>query len=191
MVLGSGALAGAALAHVLDYLVVVPDSSRRAAVLAETGHAWDHLVALGCSAATVAIAGSLCLGIRRSLWPGQASPEPDGLLSDVRVVALLQMALFGGMEIIERVLSHASLAGLVLGRPFLVGLALQVLVAWVVVAVLRTSEAAGRRLFAIRRRRARSCSQRWELWLSVVVSAAVPARRGGRSPPPARLTPVL
>lgn len=144
--LGFGAVAGVALAHVVGYVVVVPGRVRRAELLAETGHGWHHIAALGGLAGALAITGAFWRGLRQRSAASRRPARSVPLLSDVRSVALVQMALFGAIETAERVLSHESVADLLHSRLLLVGLALQAVVACVVVTVLRAAEHAAARL---------------------------------------------
>jgi hypothetical protein len=103
-------------------------------------------VALAASAGALAAVGALMRGFRRATTSSGMLDVPPPMVGDVAAVAVLQVALFAGMEVAERVLSHVPVHDLLWARLFLVGLALQVLVAWLVVAVLRTTEKMAERL---------------------------------------------
>ena len=146
--LGFGAVAGVALAHVLDYLVVLTAPARRAEILAETGHTWHHVQALGGVAGLLALVGAFWCGLHQRSGSSRRSARPGPLLVDMRSVAILQMVLFGALETAERMLAHEALADLLRSRLFVVGLMLQMVVACVVAAVLRVAEHAAARLSA-------------------------------------------
>ena len=181
--LGLGAVAGVALAHVVGYVIVVPGRIRRAELLAETGHGWHHVAALGGAAGALAVVGAFWCGLHDRSGGNRRQVRWVPLLRDVRSVAILQMALFGAIETVERVLTHEPVADLLHSRLFLVGLALQAVVACVVVTVLRAAEQAAARL-SVGSPPSTCCpSQRLRESPSVLRSVAAPERPDCRGPP--------
>lgn len=130
--------------HLLTYRILFPDAHRHDAVLAESGHAWTALlVPAFLVALVVAIAAGL-LGRRRA---------GDRRVVRFGVLALLQVALFLALEIGERVaggmtfrtLPH-ELAVHHLGSTLAVGVAIQLLAAWLGSALSRAVARVAERL---------------------------------------------
>ncbi len=150
--LAGAAVAGAAVAHTLLYLVKVPDTRARDAVLAATGHAyWSVAVAaaivLGLAAACSIAARQFRHGLHRA---GAARDRVDRLALRL---ALYQSAIFVVQEGVERLAAGGAGGDLVAtSNLLLTGIAVQVLVALAVAAVLaglgRAAEAVGRALRA-------------------------------------------
>jgi hypothetical protein len=150
--LAGAAVAGAAVAHALLYLVKVPDTRARDAVLAATGHAyWSVAVAaaivLGLGAACSIAARRFRHGLDRA--GGRAAPDRVDRLA-LRL-ALYQSAIFVVQEGVERLAAGDAPVDLVATASLLLtGIAVQVLVALAVAAALaglgRAAEAVGRAL---------------------------------------------
>jgi hypothetical protein len=148
------AVAGAAFAHALLYLVKVPDTQARDAVLAATGHAyWSVAVAAAIVLGLVA-AGSTAI---RHFRHGRAQTPvaPDRVDRLALRLAMYQSAIFVVQEGVERLASGGSSGDLAAASGLLLtGIAVQVLVALGVAAVLtglgRAAEAVGRALRAAR-----------------------------------------
>lgn len=154
--LAGAAVAGAAVAHTLLYLVEVPDTRARDAVLAATGHGYW----------SVALAGAIVLGLvaayatavrhfRRGLQRAAAPAAPDRVDTLALRLAIYQSAIFVVQEGVERLAAGGSAGHLAAtSNLLLVGIAAQVLVAFGVAAVLaglgRAAEAVGRALRAAR-----------------------------------------
>lgn len=64
-------------------------------------------------------------------------------------LAPLQVGLFIVMEVVERLVAHAPVAGLAHGQMFTIGLTIQVAVAVAVAAVLRLTEGVAARIAAV------------------------------------------
>ncbi len=124
-------LLGSLAAHSLAYLVVEPLPQARAHLLDETGHGYLDalpLVVGGCLALTVVALVALAARARR----GAASALPTWLL------ALLPPIGFAVQEHVERLVGGTGGSAAVAVEPaFLVGLALQLPLALVVLAVAR------------------------------------------------------
>jgi hypothetical protein len=132
-------LAGFAVAHALDYTLVFPEPAERAAVLARTGHSYlPALGAIGWPLLGLAGAGALAAGLRRR--SGGVSPR-----AAVALLAAAQAAFFVAAEVGERVGAHEPVADLVRTPLLFLGLAAQVVVAALLVMLLATVDAAGRR----------------------------------------------
>jgi len=147
------AVAGAAFAHALLYLVKVPDTQARDAVLAATGHAyWSVAVAAAIVLGLVA-AGSTAI---RHFRHGRAQVPvvPDRVDRLALRLAMYQSAIFVVQEGVERLASGGSSGDLAASGLLLTGIAVQVLVALGLAAVLtglgRAAEAVGRALRAAR-----------------------------------------
>lgn len=139
VVLGA-TLAGFVVAHALDYVVVFPDPAQRAHVLEATGHHYlPSLAGLAWPLLGLALAGALAAGVRGRGRRGVSARAAVALL------ATAQSAFFVVAEIGERVTAHEPVTDLVRTPLLFLGLAAQVVVAALLVAVLVTVDAAGRR----------------------------------------------
>ena len=154
--LAGAAVAGAAVAHTLIYLVKVPDTRARAAVLAATGHGyWSVAVAAAIVFGLVAVAATIARHFRHGTGAAAPPALPDRVDQLGLRLALLQSAIFVVQEGVERLAAGAALGTLAAAPNLLLtGIAVQVLVALGVAAVLaglgRAAEAVGRALRAAR-----------------------------------------
>lgn len=149
--LAAAAVAGATVGHTLGYLAAVPDLPLRAAVLAQTGHAyWSMAVAAAIVFGVLAAVTVAVDHFRRGLRHQRPTPVHQDLGGLGWRLALLQPAIYLVHEVLERLVVGAPLSGLLDHRLLLTGVAVQVLVAVGVAAVLtllgRAAEAAGRAL---------------------------------------------
>jgi hypothetical protein len=120
------AAAGVVVGHWISYQLAVPDTHLRHHVLLASGHGhWLLLVKL---AVAVALAGAVTVVVRFASRTGPAGGA-DGLSWLVGRLALVQAVAFTGMEIVERLGSGAPVAGMFAHHLFLLGLAVQLLVA--------------------------------------------------------------
>jgi hypothetical protein len=154
--LAAAAASGAAAAHTLLYLVAVPDTKARAAVLAESGHGyWSWALAaalvLGVVSAVATVGRHFRRGLRREAaasWSRRAGGDPVGLLA--ARLAALQVGIYLVQELLERLMAGLPLASVAHEQFLLLGLPVQVLVAVAVATVLvvlgRAAEAVGRAL---------------------------------------------
>ena len=133
------ALVGVLAGHGLAYLFVDPHDALRAAHLESTGHGW-----LGLGASATLVLGVMATGafVASRLRPGML----DGALASVRhltlILAVSQVAIFLGIEVVERLFAGAPLTDLV-GSPLgSIGVAVQVAVAIVAARAMRTLERA-------------------------------------------------
>jgi hypothetical protein len=152
--LAGAAVAGAAVAHTLIYLVEVPDTRARAAVLAATGHGyWSVAVAAAIVLGLVAAGATVARHFRHGAGAAVPPVAPDRIDQLGFRLALLQSAIFVVQEAIERLAAGAPLGALAAPSSLLLtGIAVQVLVALGVASVLaglgRAAEAVGRALRA-------------------------------------------
>ncbi len=136
------ALAGVGLAHVLEYLLLVPDHHQRHEVLAGTGHqylpsALGAVSFLACLAAAVVFLAAF----RRGATPGSATTSRHDVM---RVLPCAQALAFLALEVGERLAAGASLGDL--GPVLLLGLPIQVVVGVAAAALLVLLDRAGERL---------------------------------------------
>ena len=145
-------VAGVVLAHALDYAVVFPHAADRARQLDATGHGyWPIAVA----AAFVAGATALAIAVRRGMLGAVGRvADPRPFPQRVAHLAVWQVALFVAVEVAERAAVGVAVAPLVTSPEFLLGLAVQVVVAAVALTLLGAVERAAREI-ARRRRRLR------------------------------------
>jgi hypothetical protein len=130
------ALTGAVVGHVLTYLVAFVTPHSRQAALDETGHSYWNLavaiaIALGVWSASILVIRHFRQGARNE------RSEEAGVFRSASRLALLQVGLFAGLEVGERLASGAPLRGL-LGHDLLpLGLVFQVFVALGLALILR------------------------------------------------------
>ncbi len=142
-------VAGLGLAHVLEYLALVPDARHRAHVLAATGHDYlpSVLSAIGFLA-VVAVATVFLRGFGAGAGVGARRAEPAAGPDWVRLLPVAQVLAFVVVEVAERVAVGASLADL--GPVLVLGLPLQVMAGmaggWVLAAAARAGARLGRAL---------------------------------------------
>ena len=141
------AFAGLLIGHFLAYALVAPDAGVRAAILQATGHAGHAglFVPVGGAALLAAAIGLVVRQVRRDDG-GEGSRFPAARL--VRTLWILQTAAFAALEASERALSGHAVNELLHEPTFLVGLAVQVLIACagaVLVLLLRATVEALRR----------------------------------------------
>jgi hypothetical protein len=186
--LAGAAVAGAVIGHGLAYALAVPETGRRLAVLAGSGHAyWSGAIAAAIVLGLVSLGATLARSFNAGLRPGDRPPgEPLGRLAGR--LALLQVTIYLVQELIERAAAGVPLGGPVNGRLLLTGIAVQLLVAGALALGLawagRVAEVAGR---ALRRRRLRRPDPRPARlrptgWVRPAILLA--AGMGGRAPPP-------
>ena len=195
LVLVLAAVAGVVAAHGLEYTAAHLDPTSRSHHLHVTGPGyWPGAVRLAIAAAVLALGVAAGAGLRRGLdrsgaqggrgvAGGGASGSP---VLRMAPLALVQVALFGGMEVLERVVAGADLGELVRTPWFAAGLALQVLVAAVAVAVLRLIGAGAERLVGrARRPRAPRAAVVRPVGPSAMPGTVIAAATGCRGPPAA------
>jgi hypothetical protein len=103
------AVAGVVAAHALTYVVAVRQPVHRESILIESGHSyWTSAVAI---AIVLGVFGVAALGIRvvRGL---HEQPDPHRWTRVAPILAVVQVLAYFGIEVVERVLSRASVAEL-------------------------------------------------------------------------------
>jgi hypothetical protein len=145
------AVGGVVLAHWLAYVLAIPAGHVRAEVLAASGHSYWVLAIKLAVVLGLAAFGTLFLqhvgGRSRGTEPEE---EPFSLIA--ARLSLLQVAAFTAMEVTERLMVGAPVAHMFHHRIFLMGLALQLIVAgagalllvWFSRTAERVAEALGR-----------------------------------------------
>jgi hypothetical protein len=130
------AAAGVVLGHWLTYFIAIPKPFVRTDVLARSGHGyWLFAVQLAVVLGVVAV-GALVLSQVRSLAEG-LPPEHDRFARSAFRLAALQVAAFTAMEVVERLLAGASVAGMFQHHLFVFGLTIQLFVAVAGALILR------------------------------------------------------
>lgn len=184
-------VAGVVLAHGIDYLLTFRSAAARAQALAQTGHAWwPTAVGAGLGAMFLAVSMATARGAAGAVSRRAVDTVASSFRRELGWMALWQVALFTGVEVVERIAAHRSPAELLHGPLFPLGLALQVLVAALVVAGLRLVTRAGasvavaladmaarRRRQPARRRAFRFPAATW------CVAAGAAGRHPARGPP--------
>jgi len=145
------AVGGVVLAHWLAYVLAVPTAHVRAEVLAASGHSYWVLAIKLAVVLGLAAFGTVFLRHLGGRAGGRESEE--GSFSSIAArLSLLQVLAFTAMEVMERLVVGAPVAHLFHHRIFLMGLALQLIVAsvgallllWFGRAAERVAEALGR-----------------------------------------------
>ena len=125
LLIGGLAATGVVAAHLIAYLVAVPDPHHRAAVLESTGHGnWSLISSLAL--------GALVAGLLRFVVRSFGSDEGSGGLSQGQIalrLASLQVFGFIALEMVERVGSGHLSFGLVVEPAILIGTILQIAIA--------------------------------------------------------------
>lgn len=182
-------VAGVVLAHGLDYVLIIRSPAQRAAELAQTGHGWWPAAVGAAAAATcLAVAMATGRGATGAVFRRAAGSAAATVWRDFGWVALWQSGVFAILEVLERLGAHQSPLELLHGPLFVVGLALQVVVAAGVVAALRGIERAGAAVVGgALSGRARPRRARRRVFGSAtppaVVGGPVPGRHEARGPP--------
>jgi hypothetical protein len=125
------ALAGAVCGHTVAYVVSFPDRIARQSALRVTGHAYWHAAVAAAVLAAVWVALShvgdhMTATRRRRTAPAMSLSR----------LALMQVVLFVGMEVSERLSAHAPLATLLDRRVLVIGVAVQLVTAFVLALAL-------------------------------------------------------
>lgn len=135
-------LTGVVVAHAVAYVLAFSDPRQRAHVLSSTGHGYWSVAAWGAVlAAGVALAAAVVHGAIRASGTSEGRVVP-------RVSTLVgwQVAMFAGVEVLERLAAGAPVSELVHGHEFAIGLGLQVVIAAAVVVALQAVERLGARV---------------------------------------------
>jgi hypothetical protein len=145
------AVGGAVLAHWLAYVLAIPAAHTRAEVLAASGHSyWVMAIKL---AVVLGLAALGALFLRHLGRPPSTWESGQEAFSAIAArLSLLQVTAFIAMEVTERLMVGAPVAHLFHHRLFLMGLALQLIVAsagallllWLSRTAERVAEALGR-----------------------------------------------
>ena len=134
---------GVLLAHWLTYLVDAPDPVARGAALAATGHGYLGAAGELASALLAISIVAVFLGalVDRS---GRSSASLEGYRFAPSArrwlaarLALLQIGVFAGMEVVERLVADAPLSDLARGWILPVGIVVNLIVALIGAALLR------------------------------------------------------
>jgi hypothetical protein len=145
-VAGIGA-AGVVLGHWLAYRVAIPEPVLRGEILAATGHAYWLVAVKAAVILGLAGVGSVLVARLSRELRGNA---PVHLSFDrlALELAAIQAPAFTAMELVERLASHAPLAGMFLHGVFLIGLLFQLAVAAAGAVILQWLERAADRVCA-------------------------------------------
>lgn len=141
---GGIAAAGVVLGHWLSYRLAVPNGALRHHVLAESGHSYWLLAVR--AAILLGLAGAGAVVGRQLLTPGRERQPVDQYVNSALRLGALQLAGFAAMEVAERAVSGAPIAGMFVHHLFVLGLAVQFLVACVGGVVVVALSRAGRRV---------------------------------------------
>ena len=175
------ALVGVLGGHVLTYAILFPDQHVHDRILAESGHGWTELLG---PAVLTATAVAVVLG----LLGGTGRAHRRGVR--FTTLALIQVGLFGGMELAERIASSGltidtlphQLSAHGLAAILFVGNLIQLVTAWLGSAVSRAIAAVAERLRPAPPRR--RLAHPHLVPVSVSLPAARPVRaHGSRGPP--------
>jgi hypothetical protein len=144
------AVAGAVVGHILAYVLAVPSSTVRVALLGATGHAyWTAAIAAASVLGLVSLAATLERRIRAGLLASHPQP-PERLGRLAAQLAGLQLAIYLVQETLERLEAGIPLHALLDGRLLVTGVVVQTALALALAVLLslagRAAEALGRAL---------------------------------------------
>lgn len=180
------ALVGVLGGHLLTYAILFPDAHVHDQVLADSGHGWTVLLG---PAALTAVAVAVALGLVRGTGHGHRRGVRFTTL------LLLQVGLFAGMELAERVASSGLSVAAIrhhlfdhgLAAILVSGVAIQVITAWLGSAVSRIVAAVAERLKAAPPRR--RVAHPHLVPTNATLPAARPVRAHGSRGPPFLVAP--
>jgi hypothetical protein len=119
------AFVGLIVGHLLSYLIAIPDPTRRATVLADSGHAYLHLA--GDVAVILGFAAAVTVGLR-----AVAARDATDRSSAARFawrLGSLQAGAFIAMELGERLVSGGTFGELFADHLFGIGIVVQLVIA--------------------------------------------------------------
>jgi hypothetical protein len=122
------AFAGVVAGHSLTYVAAIPAAGERGAYLAATGHShWRNALMVALLMEVLVLTVVAVRGFRDGL---RASlPLPFGTRQLAMRLGLIQVATFGALEAGERLVSGAGVSGMFAHRVFVLGVAVQLVVA--------------------------------------------------------------
>jgi hypothetical protein len=141
---GGVAAAGVVLGHWLSYRLAVPNVALREHVLTESGH--SYWLPAARAAILLGLAGAGAIVGRQLLTPRRTGGTVDRYVDSALRLGALQLAGFAAMEVAERAVSGAPIAGMFGHHLFVLGLAVQFLVACAGGLVVVALSRAGRRV---------------------------------------------
>jgi hypothetical protein len=144
------AVAGVVLGHWLAYLFAVPDSLVRAEILAASGHSYWLLAVKAAVVLGFVSLGTVFVRHLGAQSPGERAGS-DRLVSLAARLSFVQVLAFTAMEVTERVAAHAPVAEMFGHHLFVLGLAVQVVVAFGGALILLWFGRAAARLCAVLR----------------------------------------
>jgi hypothetical protein len=135
------AFAGVVAGHTLTYFAAFPGSNDRAAYLAATGHSyWRNALVLALLLEVLGLGVVAARGFRAGLR-GTLAIQHSGPQLAMRL-AMIQVGGFGALEVGERLVSGAGVSGMFAHHLFVLGIAIQLLVAVAGALLLRWLAAA-------------------------------------------------
>jgi hypothetical protein len=181
------AAAGVLLGHWLTYVFAVPDPRVRTEILAVSGHSY-WLVAIKVAV----VLGFVSFGTVLVRYLGAATRgEPTGADRVIALAArlsLVQLVAFTAMEVAERIAAGAPVAEMFGHHLFVLGLAVQIVVAFAGAFVLLWFGRAAARICQAICARSPSPPAVFSAWPSLLLARPVPvlAGAGGVRGPPRR-----
>jgi hypothetical protein len=122
------AFAGVVAGHTLTYVAAIPGGNDRATYLAATGHSyWRNALVLALLLEVLGLGVVAMRGFRAGLR-GTLPIEHSGPQLAMRL-AVIQVGAFGALETGERLVSGAGISGMFARHLFVLGIAIQLLVA--------------------------------------------------------------
>jgi len=136
------AITGVVIGHSLAYWAAAPSQVTRAQLLHATGHAYWNTAVLG------AVLGGLWFAadhvVRRFLAGRRSLPTPTAPADLKSVLRVLQITLFGALEVGERAAAGVPLSSILGHRVFVFGIVLQLVIAPALAALVGVLGAAAR-----------------------------------------------
>jgi hypothetical protein len=130
------AFAGVVAGHSIAYFAAIPDASRRGALLAQTGHGYWRTALVAALLAEVLCLGAVAARHFRAGLAGALPIRLGGFQLALRL-SVIQIVVFTGLEVGERVVSRIPVAGMFANHLFALGVVIQLLVAGAGALLLR------------------------------------------------------
>jgi hypothetical protein len=119
------AFVGLIVGHLLSYLIAIPDPTRRATVLADSGHAYLHLA--GDVAVIIGFAAAVTVGLHAVA--GRDATDRSSTARLAWRLGALQAGAFIAMELGERLVSGGDFGELFADHLFGIGIVVQLVIA--------------------------------------------------------------
>ena len=177
--------AGVVLGHWLTYVFAVPDAQLRTEILAASGHSYWLLAIKAAVVLGVVSLGSLFVRHLGAATRGEPTVA-DRVIALAARLSFVQLVAFTAMEVVERIAAGAPVAAMFGHHLFVLGLAVQIVVAFAGAFVLLWFGRATARICQTLTARSPSRPAVFRAWPSPMLARPVPVLAGAggvRGPP--------